>query len=156
MADSNNTAEAERQPSPPHTNADSPTLQNQEVIVHPRRAPGARSWPWAFATAGLALLLAPITYLWPSAAPIDPLDYAARTKQVLKTTALIDGHNDLPWLLRVELQNRIRDEKFDPRQKLLGHTDIQRMKSGMMGGQFWSVYVHCDESQNHFEDPSVS
>jgi membrane dipeptidase len=75
---------------------------------------------------------------------------------VLETTPLIDGHNDLPWLLRVELHNRIRDERFDPRQKLLGHTDISRMRQGMVGGQFWSVYVHCDDAQKHFEDPSVS
>lgn len=30
------------------------------------------------------------------------------------------------------------------------------MREGMVGGQFWSVYVHCDAQQKHFEDPSVS
>lgn len=70
--------------------------------------------------------------------------------------SLIDGHNDLPWQLRIELHNRIYDGNVDFTKKLLGHTDIQRMRQGMVGGQFWSVYVDCDINQQHFEDPSVS
>lgn len=69
---------------------------------------------------------------------------------------LIDGHNDLPWQLRIELQNRIYDNKVDLTQRLLGHTDLLRMRQGQVGGQFWSVYVDCDVAQKHFEDPSVS
>lgn len=71
-------------------------------------------------------------------------------------TSLIDGHNDLPWQLRIELHNRIYDGRVDFEKKLLGHTDIQRMRQGLVGGQFWSVYVDCDTNQKHFEDPSVS
>ena len=70
--------------------------------------------------------------------------------------SLIDGHNDLPWQLRIELHNRIYDGSVDFNKKLLGHTDLQRMRQGMVGGQFWSVYVDCDTQQKHFEDPSVS
>ena len=114
-----------------------------------------RSWLYAAVTVGIALLATPFSWILPGEAPINPTDYAARTRRVLQNTPLIDGHNDLPWLLRVELHNRIRDDSFDPRQKLLGHTDITRMRKGMMGGQFWSVYVHCDAAQKHFEDPSV-
>ncbi|GAM41910.1 hypothetical protein TCE0_042r15407 [Talaromyces pinophilus] len=113
------------------------------LIVHPQR---------------LAVLFAPFTavasWLIPGEAPINPGDYALRTRRVLKSTPLIDGHNDLPWLLRIELQNRIYDGRFDPTQRLLGHTDINRMKQGLMGGQFWSVHVHCDKAQKHFDDPS--
>lgn len=69
---------------------------------------------------------------------------------------LIDGHNDLPWQLRIELHNRIYDNQVDFETRLLGHTDLQRMKAGQVGGQFWSVYVECDLNQQHFEDPSVS
>ena len=42
---------------------------------------------------------------------IDPVDYAARTEMILRTTPLIDGHNDLPFLLRLELHNQIYDNK---------------------------------------------
>ena len=128
------------------------------IIVHPQRhqAGWLRRWRGAFLTAGLALFIGPLSWFGLAEQPIDPTDYAARTKRVLKQVPLIDGHNDLPWMLRVELHNRIYDGKFNPRQKLLGHTDVQRMRQGMMGGQFWSVYVHCDAAQKHFEDPSVS
>lgn len=59
-------------------------------------------------------------------------------------------------MLRLELKNRIYDSDFDFSKTLLGHTDINRLRQGMVGGQFWSVYVDCDERKTHFEDPSVS
>lgn len=43
---------------------------------------------------------------------IAETDYAARVERVLKSTPLIDGHNDLPYLLRIELQNQINDGKL--------------------------------------------
>ncbi|XXH01866.1 hypothetical protein Hte_008228 [Hypoxylon texense] len=104
--------------------------------------------------AGFAFLLGPFAFLWPGQSPVDPANYAERTRRVLKTTPLIDGHNDLPWQLRIELHNRIYDGRVDLTKRLLGHTDIQRMRTGMVGGQFWSVYVDCDTHQQHFEDPS--
>lgn len=103
---------------------------------------------------GFAILIAPFAWISSSESPIDPTNYALRTKRVLETTPLIDGHNDLPWLLRVELHNKIRETK-PSFQRLLGHTDITRMRQDMMGGQFWSVYVECDAADKHFEDPSV-
>ncbi|KAI1385684.1 membrane dipeptidase-domain-containing protein [Hypoxylon trugodes] len=104
--------------------------------------------------AGFAFLLSPLAFIWPGQSPIDPTNYAERTRRVLKSTPLIDGHNDLPWQLRIELHNRIYDGKVDFTKRLLGHTDIQRMRTGMVGGQFWSIYVDCDTQQQHFEDPS--
>lgn len=38
-------------------------------------------------------------------------DYAARTEMILRSTPLIDGHNDLPFVLRLELHNQIYDNK---------------------------------------------
>lgn len=40
-------------------------------------------------------------------------DYAGRAARVLKSTPLIDGHNDLPYLLRIELQNQVNGGKFN-------------------------------------------
>jgi membrane dipeptidase len=62
------------------------------------------------------------------------------TRAMLSRFPLIDGHNDLPWVIR---------EKFslDPvAAGLTGrvdgtHTDIPRLVEGGVGGQFWSVYV---------------
>ncbi|KAI0017011.1 dipeptidyl aminopeptidase [Xylariomycetidae sp. FL0641] len=76
--------------------------------------------------------------------PVDPTDYALRTEKVLASTPLIDGHNDLPYLLRLELQNKIYNEStFTFRDHFASHTDLVRMRRGRVGGQFWSVFVEC-------------
>lgn len=63
----------------------------------------------------------------------------ARVQRLLKATPLIDGHNDFPFLLRQQLRNQIY--KHDLRDNLSCHTSIAKMRKGMMGGQFWSIYV---------------
>ena len=64
-----------------------------------------------------------------------------RAVRVLRSTPLIDGHNDLPWAIR-EHEMRPRDvEAYDLRNRTAGHTDLDRLRQGMVGGQFWSVYV---------------
>ncbi|KAF2115334.1 membrane dipeptidase-domain-containing protein [Lophiotrema nucula] len=108
-----------------------------------------------FVAASLAIILTPLSLIWPGIQPpLDPSNYSERARRILKSTPLIDGHNDLPWQLRVELHNRLYDSKADLETKLLGHTDLVRLREGMVGGQFWSVYVDCDVNQKHFEDPS--
>ncbi|KAI0598914.1 dipeptidyl aminopeptidase [Biscogniauxia sp. FL1348] len=75
---------------------------------------------------------------------VDPLDFALRTEKILKSTPLVDGHNDLPYLLRLELRNKIYDKStFTFREHFASHTDLVRMKQGRVGGQFWSVFVEC-------------
>jgi hypothetical protein len=75
---------------------------------------------------------------------IDPTDYLARAKRILRSTPLIDGHNDFPFLLRQQLESKIYDHDFEV-ERLGGHTDPHKLREGMMGGQFWSVYVPCPE-----------
>ncbi|MBX3133552.1 MAG: dipeptidase [Gemmatimonadaceae bacterium] len=61
--------------------------------------------------------------------------------RVLRSTPLIDGHNDLPWAIR-EFRDAPHDvERYDLRTRTVGHTDIARLRAGMLGGQFWSVYI---------------
>ena len=80
--------------------------------------------------------------------------FATRTDRVLKEFPLIDGHNDLPYLLRLELKNRIYDNsEFAFATHLDSHTDLKRMKEGHVGGQFWSVFVECPDIK-HFDDPN--
>jgi membrane dipeptidase len=65
----------------------------------------------------------------------------ALAKKVLSTTPLIDGHNDLPWAIR-EAKGMTRDvEAYDLRRRTPKHTDLERLRKGMLGGQFWSVYI---------------
>jgi membrane dipeptidase len=71
----------------------------------------------------------------PSAADI------ARAKRVLSTTPLIDGHNDLPWVIRESRMAPHDVEAYDLRKKTPGMTDLDRLKKGMVGAQFWSIYI---------------
>lgn len=43
-------------------------------------------------------------------------DISTRIDRILKDTPLIDGHNDLPYLLRIELMNKINSGRFTFRQ----------------------------------------
>ena len=72
----------------------------------------------------------------------DP--YLARAIRVLRTTPLIDGHNDLPWRIREDSVARSDVDKYDIRGTAPGHTDLDRLKRGMVGAQFWSVYTPGD------------
>ncbi|ORY15348.1 membrane dipeptidase-domain-containing protein, partial [Clohesyomyces aquaticus] len=133
---------------------------NTAVIVHlQQQEPGwSKRWRSALLAATPGALIIPIsvagTWFWPFERAIDPTNFALRMERVLKSVPFIDGHNDFSWLLHVELHNKIYDGSFDPNERLLGYTDITRRQQGKMGGQFRSVHVHCDATQNYFEDRS--
>lgn len=66
----------------------------------------------------------------------------ARALRILRTTPLVDGHNDLPWYIRSDFKAAPRDvDAYDLRTHTPGNTDIARLKKGRVGGQFWSVYI---------------
>lgn len=56
---------------------------------------------------------------------IDPLDYETRKNRLLSETPLIDGHNDLPFLVRLQLNNQIYGDNlpFDTGESYLGPRD---------------------------------
>lgn len=60
-------------------------------------------------------------------------------KEILLTTPLIDGHNDLPWLIREETDGNV--EAFQLERENDFDTDIPRLREGMVGAQFWSVWI---------------
>jgi membrane dipeptidase len=53
---------------------------------------------------------------------------------------LIDGHNDLPYALRENDGTSFRNIDLNKPQKAF-NTDIERLKRGNVGAQFWSAYV---------------
>jgi membrane dipeptidase len=73
-------------------------------------------------------------------APVQDV-YLARAKRILSQTPLIDGHNDLPWRIREDSIARGNVDVYDLRKHTPGHTDLDRLKKGMVGAQFWSVYT---------------
>ncbi|GAA0710428.1 dipeptidase [Dactylosporangium roseum] len=60
---------------------------------------------------------------------------------------VIDGHNDLPWRLRVHDPHEHLDLGSDLSSEGL-HTDLPRLRKGAVGAQFWSVYVPCDRAES--------
>src|SRR5437763_5322804 len=70
--------------------------------------------------------------------------YLARAKHILSETPLIDGHNDLPWRVREDSVARGNVDAYDLSKHTPGHTDLDRLKAGMVGAQFWSVYTPGD------------
>ncbi|HJQ54846.1 MAG TPA: dipeptidase [Gemmatimonadaceae bacterium] len=88
----------------------------------------------ALAIAAAAL---PVYAQSPAPSPND----LERAKRILRQTPLIDGHNDLPWRIREDSVARGNVDAYDLRKRTPGHTDLDRLKKGMVGAQFWSVYT---------------
>lgn len=80
----------------------------------------------------------------PAAAQSSP---EAVAEAALQKAPVFDGHNDVPWALRVRVDNVINDFDFvDTTDTATGgriamHTDLNRLRRGHVGAQFWSVYV---------------
>jgi membrane dipeptidase len=90
-------------------------------------------------------LLATVALLAVVSAPVPTAaqDHAARVARVLKATPLIDGHNDWPEALRErEGEARWTMDLHDlGARRPAYNTDIARLRRGLVGAQFWSVWV---------------
>jgi len=83
-----------------------------------------------------------------AAAPVATTD-AQRIERLLAQTPLIDGHNDLPWEIRERFNGDL--SKIDlsrstaslpvPEHGVALMTDIPRLRAGLVGAQFWSVWI---------------
>jgi membrane dipeptidase len=74
---------------------------------------------------------------------IDP-KVKARIDRILKATPLIDGHNDIAEQLAENYKRNIAGlaSGTDQRQPHPLMTDMARLHTGRVGGQFWSVYIN--------------
>ena len=68
----------------------------------------------------------------------------AHARKLLEATILIDGHNDLPWEVRTNKAHPMDVDAYDLRTRTSGQTDLDRLKAGRVGAQFWSVYIPGD------------
>ena len=80
------------------------------------------------------------------AVPLSAQAPSARIERILRATPLIDGHNDWAETLRErEGEARWALDLHDLRRTPVAYdTDILRLRKGMIGGQFWSVYVSAE------------
>ncbi len=73
-----------------------------------------------------------------AAAPAPGPDYHAQALRILKSTPLVDGHNDIPDALRE--RGGLEPVMFSETQLGL-MTDIPKLRQGRVGAQFWAAYV---------------
>jgi membrane dipeptidase len=78
-------------------------------------------------------------------ASADALDQ--RVEKVLTASPVIDGHNDLPWEIRKNYDFWRKPLDLNADTTRLEHplqTDLQRMRRGHVGAQFWSVWIPAE------------
>ncbi|CAO2610181.1 Dipeptidase 2 [Lemmus lemmus] len=68
-------------------------------------------------------------------------DLRDRARALMQDFPLIDGHNDLPLVLRQFYWSGLQDA--DLRNFAYGQTSLNRLRDGFVGAQFWSAYVPC-------------
>lgn len=68
-------------------------------------------------------------------------DRLAEAREQLAGAPVFDGHNDLAWEIRRQVGGDLG--AMDPGSSLRGraHTDLDRLRAGGVGAQFWSVYA---------------
>ena len=77
-------------------------------------------------------------------AEVDP--NVSLVGEILAATPLIDGHNDAPWAIRDRWSNQLGAFDFHDTASIERpmHTDLERLREGGIGAQFWSVWVPTD------------
>ncbi|KAJ3568441.1 hypothetical protein NP233_g5712 [Leucocoprinus birnbaumii] len=69
---------------------------------------------------------------------------------IMKQAPVIDGHIDLPILVRATYANNV--SAVDLENPTPGHVDIPRLRKGRVGGFFWSAYVGCAKPEEEGKD----
>ncbi len=64
-----------------------------------------------------------------------------RARALLRDAPVVDGHNDLPWTMRILAGYDLDAVDLAADQSDRLHTDLDRLRAGGVGAQFWSVYV---------------
>lgn len=72
------------------------------------------------------------------------MDQLEKARELLAEHPVVDGHNDLPWALREQVDYDLDARDIATDQSAHLHTDIPRLRVGGVGAQFWSVYVRSD------------
>jgi membrane dipeptidase len=102
-----------------------------------------RGTGFPFAAFALFLTLAAGTgVLTPAVRPEAADPFLLRALAVLAKHPVFDGHNDLPWAIREGAAGDVA--AYDLRSRTKGATDLERLREGRVGAQFWSVYVPAD------------
>ncbi|WP_069129951.1 dipeptidase [Rhodohalobacter halophilus] len=79
-------------------------------------------------------------------AQTDRDDYRQQAIEILESVPLFDGHNDAPLQYRNRAGYKFSELDFYDTTHLerAMHTDINRLREGRVGAQWWSVYVSAN------------
>jgi len=91
-----------------------------------------------FKTGTLLLVCAALALLQTASSQHDDAALE-RAMSILQSAPIVDGHNDLPWVIREKFGGDV--EGYDISVRAQYDTDLPRMREGVVGTQFWSVYV---------------
>ncbi|HWO87743.1 MAG TPA: dipeptidase [Gemmatimonadales bacterium] len=87
-----------------------------------------------------ALCAAPLVLAPAAAAQVPDSSYIRRALELHRQVPMVDGHNDLPWELRVRYRGNLDSINLrDPQPHL--HTDLPRLRAGAVGAQLWSIWI---------------
>lgn len=68
-----------------------------------------------------------------------------RAIALLERIPMVDGHNDLPWVIRNDAEAKGDVRKYDiARRRNDGDTDIPRLRDGRVAAQVWAAFVPSD------------
>ena len=99
--------------------------------------------PWTIPLVfGWTALIAPWAVAQPSSEDSEATQMAgvsAQAMEIHRSGMLFDGHNDLPWTMRMRGGSSF--DQVDISRSTEFHTDIPRLRKGGLKAQFWSVYV---------------
>ncbi len=79
----------------------------------------------------------------------EPATESVRARDVLARHPVFDGHNDLAWEIR-RADPPLDVDAYDLNELTPGHTDLARLRQGMVGAQFWSVYIPGEAADSGF------
>ncbi|KAG4065334.1 hypothetical protein HA402_012776 [Bradysia odoriphaga] len=107
-----------------------------------------------FGGAGLAFIIILIIIIVVATSGSKPENFVG--SQVLYEVPLVDGHNDVANNIYLHEQNQLSNFNFnnltgdpkwqDPSNEYKSHTDLERLATGKVGGQFWAAYVDCNST----------
>lgn len=90
------------------------------------------------------------------AAPEPEIDPALQEAlAALEIAPVFDGHNDVPYQLRIRYENQLDGFDFTdtagtganhPQGRVM-QTDLNRLEEGRVGAQFWSVFVSVQQTE---------
>ncbi len=89
----------------------------------------------------LSVLAAACMIALPRLAIADDAANLRHAHALLKSTPLVDGHNDLPILIAENAKAPGDVDGYDLSRTMPHETDIARMRKGHLSVQFWAAYV---------------